>query len=88
MGAVDVLGGFDDYKSGTPGDYGWKLLTSSDPEEKTYKLQAELANGRLAMVAREGASGEKSKVSQVRTPQGLSLKNGGRGCARHVVAQH
>eukprot|EP00971_Amphidinium_carterae_P055756 1099856-Amphidinium_carterae.2 len=23
-----------DYKTGTPGDYGWKLLTSSDPAEK------------------------------------------------------
>ena len=43
--------GFDDYKSGTPGDYGFKVLTSSDPEEKTKKLSAELANGRLAMMA-------------------------------------
>ncbi|KAL9139512.1 Light-harvesting complex [Amphidinium carterae] len=51
MGAVDVLGGFQDYKTGTPGDYGWKLLTSSDPAEKQVKLAAELANGRLAMVA-------------------------------------
>ena len=44
--------GFDDYKTGTPGDYGFKVLTSSDPEEKTKKLSAELANGRLAMMAR------------------------------------
>ncbi|KAL9139511.1 Light-harvesting complex [Amphidinium carterae] len=51
MGAVDVLGGFQDYKTGTPGDYGWKLLTSSDPAEKQVKLAAELANGRLAMIA-------------------------------------
>merc|ERR1712186_307457 len=28
-----------------------KALTSSDPEEKTKKLSAEIANGRLAMVA-------------------------------------
>merc|ERR1719401_1656530 len=40
--------------AGTPaaaGDFGWKVLTSSDPEEKTKKLAAELANGRLAMMA-------------------------------------
>merc|ERR1712203_896477 len=43
--------GFEDYKSGTPGDYGWKVLTSDDPAEKTKKLSAEIANGRLAMVA-------------------------------------
>ncbi|CAE7823490.1 FCPF, partial [Symbiodinium sp. KB8] len=33
------------------GDFGWKVLTSSDPAEKTKKLNAELANGRLAMMA-------------------------------------
>merc|ERR1712188_132945 len=44
-------GGFEDYKTGTPGDYGWKVLTSDDPAEKTKKLSAEIANGRLAMVA-------------------------------------
>merc|ERR1719316_1045191 len=37
--------------AGTPGDYGWKVLTSKDPEERTRKLQAEIANSRLAMVA-------------------------------------
>ena len=39
---------------GTPayaGDFGFKVLTSSDPAEKTKKLSAELANGRLAMMA-------------------------------------
>merc|ERR1711920_391431 len=39
---------------GTPaaaGDFGFKVLTSSDPEEKKKKLAAELANGRLAMMA-------------------------------------
>eukprot|EP00403_Amphidinium_massartii_P020428 CAMPEP_0178398186 /NCGR_PEP_ID=MMETSP0689_2-20121128/14643_1 /TAXON_ID=160604 /ORGANISM="Amphidinium massartii, Strain CS-259" /LENGTH=461 /DNA_ID=CAMNT_0020018941 /DNA_START=81 /DNA_END=1466 /DNA_ORIENTATION=- len=51
MGAVDVLGGFNDYKTGTPGDYGWKVLTSEDATEKQVKLSAELANGRLAMIA-------------------------------------
>merc|ERR1712176_574717 len=50
-GFVELSGGFDDYKTGTPGDYGWKALTSSDPAERTKKLQAELANGRLAMIA-------------------------------------
>merc|ERR1711975_119045 len=33
------------------GDYGWKVITSDDPAEKTKKLSAEIANGRLAMVA-------------------------------------
>merc|ERR1719499_1552345 len=34
-----------------PGEFNWKVLTSSDPEEKQKKLAAELANGRLAMMA-------------------------------------
>merc|ERR1712241_768457 len=34
-----------------PGEFGWKVLTSSDPEQKKKKLAAELANGRLAMMA-------------------------------------
>merc|ERR550534_2213909 len=33
------------------GDFGWKVLTSSDQQELTKKLSAEVANGRLAMVA-------------------------------------
>merc|ERR1712190_192747 len=33
------------------GDFGWKLLTSSDPEALKGKLSAEIANGRLAMMA-------------------------------------
>ena len=43
-----------DQSPGTPaaaGDFGFKVLTSSDPAEKTKKLSAELANGRLAMIA-------------------------------------
>merc|ERR1712032_682852 len=36
---------------GTPGDYGFKVLTSSDPAERAKKLAAEIANGRLAMMA-------------------------------------
>merc|ERR1712127_747023 len=34
-----------------PGEFGWKVLTSSDPEVKRSKLAAEIANGRLAMMA-------------------------------------
>merc|ERR1711998_374575 len=33
------------------GDFNFKVLTSSDPAEKTKKLSAEIANGRLAMMA-------------------------------------
>merc|ERR1712079_391699 len=33
------------------GDYGFKLISSSDPEVVKRKLNAELANGRLAMMA-------------------------------------
>merc|ERR1711903_398213 len=51
FGFCEFSGGFEDYTMGTPGDYGWKVLTSADPEEKTKKLAAEIANGRLAMVA-------------------------------------
>merc|ERR1712078_16032 len=51
MGFCEFSGGFEDYKTGTPGDYGFKVLTSADPAEKTKKLAAEIANGRLAMVA-------------------------------------
>merc|ERR1712084_211573 len=33
------------------GDFGWKVLTSSDAAEKQSKLAAEIANGRLTMMA-------------------------------------
>merc|ERR1712176_1683740 len=38
-------------RSEAPGDFGWKVLTSADPEAKNKKLAAEIANGRLAMMA-------------------------------------
>merc|ERR1711948_216602 len=37
--------------SAAAGDFGWKLLTSSDPRALKGKLSAEIANGRLAMMA-------------------------------------
>ena len=43
-----------DQSAGAPaaaGDFGSKVLTSSDPAGKTKKLTAEIANGRLAMMA-------------------------------------
>jgi len=43
-----------DIKAGRPGDFGFYVLTSSDPEAKTKKLNAEIANGRLAMMATMG----------------------------------
>merc|ERR1719188_1834772 len=48
-GITEGSWGFD--KSSGTGDYNWKVLTSDDPAEKTKKLSAEIANGRLAMVA-------------------------------------
>merc|ERR1712007_281626 len=42
---------FTDYEKDTPGDFGFKVLTSADPEQKKRKLNAEIANGRLAMMA-------------------------------------
>ena len=53
-----AYGGFcelsQDQSAGTAaaaGDFGFKVLTSSNPTEKTKKLAAEIANGRLAMMA-------------------------------------
>jgi len=52
MGWCEVSRGpGSDIASGRPGDFGWYVLTSADPEEKKKKLNAELANGRLAMMA-------------------------------------
>merc|ERR1712061_946372 len=53
-GFCELSAGSDDWKTGTPGDYGFEVLTSSDPAEKTKKLSAEIANGRLAMMANIG----------------------------------
>merc|ERR1712038_2028595 len=50
-GIMEGCFGVGEYKTGTPGEYGWKVITSDDPAEKEKKLRAEIANGRLAMVA-------------------------------------
>merc|ERR1711953_524415 len=47
--AVEAAGANN--RGDTPGDFGWKLITSDDPEVKNKKLAAEIANGRLAMMA-------------------------------------
>merc|ERR1719243_503556 len=36
---------------GNPGEYGWKVLTAKDEAGRTKKLNEEIANGRLAMMA-------------------------------------
>merc|ERR1712032_462934 len=48
---VSGMGSRSDKNYGTPGDFGFKAITSSDPETLKRKLNAELANGRLAMMA-------------------------------------
>ena len=48
---LDVPNGLAAISKVPAGDFGFKVLTASDPEEKTKKLNAELANGRLAMMA-------------------------------------
>merc|ERR1719510_862059 len=50
-GYCEYSGGFDEYTKGAPGEYGFKVLTSDDPEKLKRKLNSELANGRLAMMA-------------------------------------
>merc|ERR1712129_502764 len=47
------FGYFDANQDREPGNYGWKppLLATTDPELRKTKLAAELANGRLAMMA-------------------------------------
>merc|ERR1712060_831305 len=51
MGLVNAKNKKGDARA--PGDVGWKppLLATDDPAEKTKKLSAEIANGRLAMMA-------------------------------------
>jgi len=46
-------GGLDGQMKGEPGDFGWKppLLATDDADLKRRRLNAEIANGRLAMMA-------------------------------------
>jgi len=52
-GFTEFKANYDADVAGTPGDMGWKppLLATEDPELKKRRLSAELANGRLAMMA-------------------------------------
>ena len=73
-----------DQSPGTPaaaGDFGFKVLTSSDPAEKTKKLSAELANGRLAMMAIIGMFFQDIPASQTR----LSWSKLGRFASSGIV---
>merc|ERR1719291_1652469 len=49
----EIQQGYDNDAKTEPGNVGWKppLLTSDDPETRKRRLNAEIANGRLAMVA-------------------------------------
>ena len=51
----ELSAGSDDWKTGTPGDFGFKVLTSSDPVEKKKKLSAEIANGRPSLSSGTGS---------------------------------
>jgi hypothetical protein len=48
---VSGIGERNDEKYGKPGEFSFKVLTADDPEKLKRKLNAELANGRLAMMA-------------------------------------
>jgi hypothetical protein len=52
-GFTEVKAGYDADVTNTPGDMGWKppLLATDDPDTKARRLNAEIANGRLAMMA-------------------------------------
>ena len=68
-GFVEFSAGFGkDIAEGKPGQLGFTVLTSADPAEKTKKLSAEIANGRLAMMAIIGMF--------FQAPQEVTLKAG------------
>ena len=49
----EASGGLATQEDLEPGNFGWKppLLTSADPENRKKRLNAEIANGRLTMMA-------------------------------------
>ena len=53
-GFLRSLPGTDPGTDAYAGDFGFKVLTAADPAEKTKKLNAEIAIGRLAMMATFG----------------------------------
>merc|ERR1719188_2758396 len=54
-GAFEASNGIDEFKEGEPGNYGKGFLGAfgpvADPSKRTRSLNAEIANGRLAMMA-------------------------------------
>merc|ERR1712048_1428196 len=54
-GAFEAANGIDEFKEGEPGNYGKGFLGAfgpvADPSKRTRSLNAEIANGRLAMMA-------------------------------------
>merc|ERR1712136_364574 len=72
----------EDYAGITPGDYGWKVLSSNDPEELRKKLAAEVANSRLAMVAilgmffQDGVTGHSTLIRRFDDPVSFGIHTG------------
>ena len=70
-----------DQSPGTPaaaGDFGFKVLTASDPAEKAKKLSAELANGRLAHLERgylEVAGNDLKEISPAKSQYKWSISH-------------
>merc|ERR1711865_137618 len=87
-GFVEYKADYDkDVREGKPGDMGWKppLLATSDPEQRTRRLNAEIANGRLAMMAiigmffQDGLTGSAWGDWALYTASPLRARGGARG---------